>query len=331
MMATSRVQALIVLLCACAPAYAQHNTPGGSMGDNSGLNGSLSHEDLEKLNGDHKKVNGEDLPKDAEGTRAKAQAQSEVLLKALQIPCTVSNARLVVTGTRQVKPGAKEVDARVYEVACSGGMGYLLQTQGTEVPLGNTCLNAEEARAGDVAKGKQPSYFCTLPENRDVYALVSALIKTGTGTDCTVGDLQWFGRSAETRTDYSEVLCKDGKGFLLQVPQPGSPAPTTAMSCVDAARRGIKCRLSDAGPVVEPVTMDSFKAALAQHGVSCKIEQIQLVGQEEQRKRYVVEYRCADQAAGMVAFIPLRDNTTPYETMDCAKAVQSGVICSFTK
>ena len=102
------------------------------------------------------------------------------------------------------------------------------------------------------------------------------------------------------------------------------------MSCTDAAKRGIKCHLSDGGPVEEPITLDTLRAGLAQHGVSCKINQIQLVGQEEQRKRYVVEYRCADAVAGMVAFLPLRDNPAPHEAMDCAKAVQSGVVCSFT-
>jgi len=326
----TRVATLSALLCLAAPVYAQHSTPGGSMGDNSGLNGSLSHEDLEKIGGDHQQTGAEELSGDAKAARASAQKQAEPLLKSLQISCTVSNARLVVSGTRQSKPGAREVEAKVYEVACSEGMGYLLQTQGTDQPLVNSCLKAEEARAADVAKGKTPSFFCTLAENRDVYALVSSLIKRGAGAVCTVDTLQWFGRSASTQTDYSEIRCKEGQGFLLQTPQTGSSAPITAMSCTDAAKRGIKCHLSDGGPVEEPITLETLRAALAQHGVSCQIDQIQLVGQEEQRKRYVVEYRCADAAAGMVAFIPLRDNTNAYEAMDCATAVRSGVVCSFT-
>ena len=39
------------------------------------------------------------------------------------------------------------------------------------------------------------------------------------------------------------------------------------------------------------------KEALAQH-VSCKIDPVRLIGQEEHLKRYVVEYHCADQPAG---------------------------------
>ena len=317
-----------ILVFAVSPSSAQQNTPGGNLGDNSGLNGSLSREDLEKLSGDHKQDTEGDMPKDPKVARARAQAQSEPLLEALQIACTITNARLVVSGTRQLKPGAREVQANVYEVACSGSMGYLLQTQGTESPLGNSCLNAEESRAADVAKGKAPGFFCALPENADVYALVSGLISSNGGAACSVKELQWFGQSASTRSDYSEVVCKEGGGYLVQVPQAGSSTPTTVMTCAQAAKRGIKCRLTDAGPVETPITLDSLKIALAEHGVSCKIDLIRLVGQEEKSRRYVVEYRCADQPAGMVAFLPLEGNTNPYDAIDCAKAVRSGIICT---
>jgi hypothetical protein len=320
-----------MLMFAVCPAFAQHTTPGGNSGDNGGLNGSLSHEALEKLSGDHKKDTEGDTPTDPGVARATAQAQSEPLLKALQIPCMMTNARLVVSGTRQLKPGAGEVEAKVYEVACSGGMGYLLQTQGMDAPLGNSCLNAEESRAADVAKGKSPSYFCALPENRDVYALVSGLISSNGGATCSVGELQWFGHSASTRTDYSEVKCKEGGGYLVQVPQPGSSTPTTVMTCTQAAKLGIKCRLTDAGPIAAPITLDTLKSALAEHGVGCKIDRIRLIGHEENRKRYVVEYQCADQPTSMVAFLPLEGNTNPYDVIDCAKAVHSGIICSYSE
>jgi len=82
------------------------------------------------------------------------------------------------------------------------------------------------------------------------------------------------------------------------------------VSCADAAKQGIKCRLTDAGPVEIPVTLETFKSALAQHGVSCSIAQIRMIGQETHLKRYVVEYRCADQPAGMIAYLPLEGNTT---------------------
>jgi hypothetical protein len=330
----SRAAALALVIGAMGisitPALAQ-NTPGTHQ-DNSGMNGSLSREDLQKLGGEHNQDTSADMPRDPVQARAKAKAQSIPLLQSLQISCDVSDATLVVAGTRRPPAGGKEVQTRVYEVACGGGMGYLLETQGTDMPIAISCLSAEEARATDVAKGKEPSFFCKLPENKDVNAAVAALISAGTGAQCQVRTLQLFGHSASTHSDYSEVACADGKGFMLRVAQTGFPAETVAMSCNEAAKQGIKCKLSDPGPVEVPVTLQTFKESLAHNGVSCNIGQIRLIGQEDHLKRYVVEYRCADQPTGGVAFLPLEGNTTPYESLDCASALSSrGVACTFAQ
>ncbi len=323
---------LIVLLCLPAvPAVAQTNMPGGNYQDHSQLSGSIPHDELERLNSNNKKNTGANASSDSVLSPAEAKAQSEVLIAKLQLPCTVSNARLVASGTRQLTPGAKEVESRVYEIACTAGMGYLLETQGQEPPIGISCLHAEELRARDAAKGDKPKLFCELPENRDVNALVASLIKSGSGAPCQVKELQWFGKSVSTQTEYSEVACQEGGGFLVQTPLPGSQGQTTVLSCADAAKRGIKCRLTDAGPVETPITMDTFREALAHNGVKCTIDELKLIGQEEKRQRYVVEYRCADQPASAVAFIPLKGNTVPYESVGCDEAAQSGVNCSLSR
>jgi hypothetical protein len=320
--------AALAMVIVRSPAVIAQQTPGGIHEDNSGMNGSLSHEDLNKLGGEKKP--DADVSHAATEARAKATADSEELIKVLQLSCNVTNAQLVVAGTRKSTSGGKDVETRVYEVACGGSLGYLLETQGSDKPLGISCLTAEEARAGDTAKGKPPGFFCKLPENKDVYATVASMIGSRAGTACEVRDLQLFGRSESTQSDYSEVACKDGRGFLLRLPLPGSQAPMLVMSCAEAAKQAIKCKMTDAGPVETPMTMEAFKSALAQNGVACKIDQIRMIGQEDNRKRYVIEYRCADQPAGVVAFIPLQGNTNPYESMDCAAATARGVLCKFT-
>jgi hypothetical protein len=325
MTTASRIRAIVLAAMIGAigewsvPAVAQ-NTPGTHL-ENSGLNGSLSREDLEKLSGDHKQ--------DATDS-AKAKAQSVALLQSLKIPCDVNDAKLIASGTRKPKSGGREVETRVYEVACTGGMGYLLETQGTDMPMAISCLSAEEARAADAAKGREPSFFCKLPENKDVYAQVTSMIAAGSGAQCEVRTLQSFGHSESTHSDYSEVACNDGKGFMLRIAQPGSEAQTVVMSCQEAAKQSIKCKLTDAGPVEAPVTLQTFKEVLARNGVTCNIGQLRLIGQEDHLKRYVVEYRCADQPAAMVAFLPLAGNANPYESLDCATArSESGVACEF--
>jgi hypothetical protein len=320
-----------ILLAAIAPTSAQVKPEGGQ--DNGGLNGSMSHADLERLYGEHKQDASTDTPRNTAAARAKAEEQAGKLLATLHLSCDISDALLVVSGTQRPTSGGREVDTRVYEVACGGKMGYLLEAQGTVTPIAISCLAAEEARAQDATKGRPPGFYCKLPENRDVYALLSALIATGAGAQCSVQRLQYFGRSESTQSEYSEVVCADGKGFLLRMALPGTGAENAVMSCDDAARQGLKCRLTEATPAAQseaPVTSETFKTALAQHGVSCKIDQVRMIGQEDHRKRYVVEYRCADPPEGGVAFIPLQGNSNPYEALDCAAAVLEAIPCLLT-
>jgi hypothetical protein len=320
------VAATVAVAVCAAPALSQ-NTPGGNLEDNSGLNGSLSRADLEKLGGDHPKDRKGDVPKDPVLARSQAKAQAAKLVDALHASCEIDDARLVVAGTRRLTPGGKEVDTRVYEVACRGRGGYLLETQGSDLPVGISCLHAEEARAADEAQHKETGFFCSLPANKDVHSFVSSLIASAKGTSCSVQQLQYFGRSESTQTEYSEVICADGKGFLLRMPLLGSSASDLIMSCKEAAQQGIKCRLTDAGPVETPVTLDTFKEALAHNGVACKIDQLRTIGQEDHRKRYVVEYRCADAASGAISFIPLPGNASPFESMTCSEAASQGLAC----
>jgi hypothetical protein len=205
----SMVAIIGMITLSSTPAHAQ-GAPGVHL-DNSGTNGSLSRADIEKLGGDH--TNAE-VPKDPVLARAKAKAQSLPLLQALQVSCDVSDAKLVVAGTRRPIAGGKELETRVYEVACAGGMGYLLETVGKEMPIAISCLSAEEARAVDVAKGREPSFFCKLPENTNVYAMVTSMIMTGVGAQCDVGTLQLYVARSATRVsgkDRCDVLCRGGQ------------------------------------------------------------------------------------------------------------------------
>jgi|SRR5882757_7900976 len=319
----------IALGSSCGGQVFAQNKPGEDPADRGGLSGSWSREDLEKMGGIKDTSPDKDAVVPGAASRAKAKAQSEKLASAMQLACEVTDAQLVVSGSITVDN--KEVPASVYEIACSDAMGYLLESQGgANKTIAISCLAADGARAADMAQGRESKFVCKLPKNRDVKAMAASLM-SGAGTPCAVRELRWFGRSVATQSEYSEVVCDDGKGFLLRTAMPGPQAKTEVIGCGDAARKGIKCRMTDAGPIETPVTMQTFKDALAHQGVSCNIGQIRLVGQEDHLKRYVVEYLCSDQASGVVAFIPLAGNSNPYESLDChAAAAQRGVACELT-
>ncbi|HZF15954.1 MAG TPA: hypothetical protein VE046_08455 [Steroidobacteraceae bacterium] len=294
--------------------------------EGSGFNNAMTHTELQRL-GDY--IDRAHMLVGGDPAKAKAAAKEETwkLAGEMSLGCKIADAEQV--GRGQSKVDGKTVDVNVYEVACDNGMGYFLVAQGAASPSALSCFAADATHAADIAAGAQSDMYCQLPANKDIKAMAASLM-SGAGTDCSVQKLQWFGQSAESRTEYQEIVCADGKGYLLRTAQPGAAAPTLVMSCSDAAKQGLKCRLTDGGPVSQPLTMQTFRDALTAHGVKCESTRSRVIGQENIRKRYVVEFDCPGQPQGLVAFIPVEGNSTPFETIDCATAVARHILCEYT-
>jgi hypothetical protein len=321
--------ALILAACAALAAGGYASVVGAQPVPNSpspahqgsGLPGSINSEDLEKLRG---LLDRGRIPTAKE--KARAQEEGGKLASAIALSCELTDAERVGGGKGKV--GDQTVDVNVYEVACRSGTGYFLISQGPQKPIAMSCFAADATHAADIAQGVKSDLYCQLPANKDVKAMAASLLRTA-GTTCAVSNFRWFGLSTTGQTEYSEVACADGKGYLLKTPQTGLTAQTSVMSCQEAAKNGLKCRLTDGGPVSAPVTMQTFHDALKQNGVSCEPAQMRLIGRETVDKRYVVEVQCPEQPRGLVAFVPLEGNTNKFETIDCAAAVERDILCKF--
>src|SRR5262249_52089006 len=135
-----------------------------------------------------------------------------------------------------------------------------------------------------------------------------------------------------TTTEYTEVACADGKGFLLGTALPGAEGSTRVVSCAEAAGQGKPCALTKmivagASPsAAEPLpTREAFKASLSQHGIACTPagdDDIRLIGKQNKSQRHVVEFKCPEQPKGLVALIPLGSNPSPFQSMNCADAAK---------
>jgi len=256
--------------------------------------------------------------------RAQAIQETEKPIRALSLSCKPMDAERIGSGKSAVD--GKGVEIVAYEVACSNGMGYLLASVGMEKPVAVSCFAAAATRADSIAKGGKSDVYCQLAANKDLKAMAASLM-TAAGASCTVNDLRWFGLAVATHTEYTEVACGDGNGYLLRAQQNEPAAEVSAVSCQEAAKQGLKCHLTDGGPVTVPVTMQTFRDALKEGGVSCEPTQIRLVGRETLSKRYVVEMQCPDMT-DLVAFIPLEGNTNKFETLDCAAAMGRNILCT---
>jgi hypothetical protein len=260
--------------------------------------------------------------------------EATALAKNLHLACDVTDAQIASENKITGKSGQK-ITARTYEVACGQGLGYFMVSQDPDPPVGFSCFAIEGQRAAAATKGEKFDQACVLPANHDLNAMATAVLAHA-GTSCNVAKLQWYGQSATT--EYTEVACGDGKGFLLGTTLPGAPGSTRVMSCADAAAQGKPCVLTktaaSATASAEPApTLEAFKAALVQHGLACTTasnDDIRLIGKQNKSQRHVVEFRCLEQPKGLVALIPLGSNPSPFQSMNCAEAAKIGAACKLT-
>jgi hypothetical protein len=73
-----------------------------------------------------------------------------------------------------------------------------------------------------------------------------------------------------------------------------------------------------------------FKEELSRNGVGCETKRARIVGRESIKRRYLVEFDCADRPEGLVAFVPPAGDTAhPFESMTCALAAARGIRCEW--
>ena len=260
-----------------------------------------------------------------EWDREFARKQSEKLIHELSLPCELVDAERA--GGGRIAVDGHMLDVKVYEAACRSGTGYLLVSQPPRNSLAVSCFAAEASHVADIARGLKPDGFsCVLSDQNNVKTMAASVLNRA-GTVCDVKDYHWLGVSHVNGTEYSEVACADGNGYVLEIPKTGPAAQISVVGCQDAVKQGVKCTLS---PVTMPVTLQTLRDAIANQAVDCEPAEIRYIGRETQGRRYVVELRCPQQPKGLVAFIPLEGNPKPFETVDCSAAAARALKCTLT-
>jgi hypothetical protein len=249
---------------------------------------------------------------------AEDRAAAIALTNTAKLPCNVANALLVAMDDK--------AHTKTFEVACDSGAGYfLVQADPPGNPSGFTCFAADAARQADIAAHREPAIACSLPENSST-ATITASILTRVAKVCTIRETKWRGLSATT--DYLELSCREGPGYLVQSPLPGSSMPLRVQSCAEAAASGVPCRLAG-----NDTTRLTFQAVLAQYKVACDAQSVRVIGHETLKRRQVVEFLCPQQQPkGLVAFVPAEGSSEPFEVFDCpAAAAKRQAFCTLTK
>jgi hypothetical protein len=244
-----------------------------------------------------------------------ARLRTASMLKVLNVSCAVTDA--AYRGPAPDAPAKK-----IYEAACEDGMGYLLTLQDATL-TGTSCL----------ATTSESPLKCALPANSDGKVMAGNVLSRHE-IQCKVRDSRWLGANA-AGLDHVEVACENGAGYVIRTPHLGLTGKLDVFSCQEGIDQGVRCELSS--PAAVPASAgDSrpslawFKDALVQHGVACQSKRARIVGRESIKRRYLVEFDCADRPEGLVTFVPMAgDTVNPFEAMNCLTAAGRGIRCEW--
>jgi hypothetical protein len=195
--------------------------------------------------------------------RDKGMAAAPGLISAGGLDCQLADARLVGEGT-DAKTKAK---TSLYELACTGNEGVLVQKSGDAVQA-FTCEQANEPGPD----GKLNPTRCLLPGNADPLAGLAPYIAKA-GKPCTVSKARALGQSSTNAV--FELACENGSGWILAISAPPRlDKPASMDPCIAYPADGnISCKLTDR--TAQLAVVDKLVAA---SGKPCTVKDRSYVG-----------------------------------------------------
>lgn len=210
---------------------------------------------------------------------------------------------------------------------------------------GISCFEAAGAPTAGSARSGGTDLSCRLPANANVDTMATAVMR-GAGTSCAARDVKWLGHSAAPDFDYTDVACTDGQEYVLRTPAPGSQGSIGVLTCRAASKLGAGCQLASGGAAsgtaesraaAHPAPgsaarpdLQWFENAFARNGFACTMKNARIVGRESVRRRWVVEFQCAQHPRGVVAYVPSEgDTVNKFERIDCETAATRHLQCKF--
>jgi hypothetical protein len=224
-------------------------------------------------------------------------------------PCTVSDARGIGHSDKQ----------SYFEVACTNGRGYILTTSAPPNPDQPAalipCLNATDPSS---------PISCKLTTQASQLAFIDALAAQS-GKNCDVTNRRYM-ITTEDMSNYYEVACKDGKGYVLHESADGKLSET--IPCALADRIGDGCTLTNSREA-QTQELGLYTTLAKKAGFACDVSKYGEIPADVQGYE-VVELACQNRPDGAIAVFP-GDTSKPSHIYDCVTSELAGYRCSFSK
>jgi hypothetical protein len=245
--------------------------------------------------------------------RDKGMAAAPGLISAGGLDCQLADARLV----GEAKDAKTKATTDIYELACTGNEGLIVEKVGDAAPETFTCLQANEASAD----GKPNNVQCVLPGNGDPKAGLAPYIAKA-GKPCTPAKIRALGQSP-TNAVFELACSEGGGGYILAVSAPPRlDKPVTMDPCVGFPPGGnITCTLTDR--TAQLAVVDQL---VAKSGKACTIKDRSYIGATASGLA-IYEVACQD---GKGFMLEQAANGDLKQAIDCASADAIGGGCKLT-
>jgi hypothetical protein len=252
-----------------------------------------------------------DAPAITKEQRDKGMAAAPGLVSAGGFDCQVSDARFVGEGT----DAKTKTKVQLYELACTGNEGLLVQKTGDAVQA-FTCAQANEPGPD----GKQNATRCLLPGNADAFAGLAPYIAKA-GKPCAIAKARALGQSPTAAV--FELACQDGNGWILEVSAPPRlDKPATMEPCIAFPPGGnVSCALTD-----RTAQLAVIDRLLVKSGKACTVKDRKYVGATESGSMFF-EVACQEGKGYMIE----ADGAGGFkQAIDCAAADAIAGGCTLT-
>ncbi|MBO9544121.1 hypothetical protein [Caulobacter sp.] len=154
------------------------------------------------------------------------------LAAQLKIPCDVTDAA-ELSDTPSKVPS--------YELVCRDAMGWIINRKSVADVQPLDCLAVQDS-AEAAGKAWPRGLYCLMRGNFQP-AMGLAPIAAKIAPDCEVANGAYLGSGGTPPITRYELSCKNGKGYVVDNPAPGSAATLSSMTCAEAAQAGAPCKL----------------------------------------------------------------------------------------
>jgi hypothetical protein len=214
--------------------------------------------------------------------------------------CTVDSGRFI---------GATTDGHRRYAVSCTSGQGLVLDvataTWTVTSCLAHATVNVE----------------CTLTTPASKLGEIPAL--AASAGKCPTPAKDRYMLTSQDGSDYFEIACPDGKGYVLHADRSG--ALSEAFPCAEANHIADGCTLTD--PRQEETQKAALYSGLARSaGFDCTVSKYALFPQPDATKN-IVELACSNRPDGGVGIFPAGGAGQVY---DCVRSRARGYKCTLT-